>query len=223
MNKPLFSSEKEELKFYRSFHRKMNAALYVLNQQPYKVDWISNNDCVKRVTGLMPNEVMEKGEYIHSWLIRSPDFEESVSLPVEKFIENPEIKWAGVYRIKNEEGKLSWVMYSSTTLECTDEGLPSSDTVVAFPLDDIFNTPNTLIEFQKYLSQKINGEWLDKLTDRQREVLTLVGQGKGRKEIASTLNLSEYTIDDHKDALLKKLDCNSIMELGRMADRMGLV
>lgn len=223
MSEPLIKSEREELEFYRTFHRKMNAALYVLNQHPYKVDWISENDCVQRVTGLSPQEVMEKGEYIHSWLMRSPDFEESVTIPIQKFIENPDIKWAGVYRIKNEEGKLSWVMYSSTTLEYTPEGLPARVTVVAFPLDDIFNTPQTLVDFQKYLSQKINADLLNKLTDRQKEVLILIGQGKGRKEIALTLDISEYTVDDHKNALMKKLDCTTMIELARLADRMGLV
>jgi DNA-binding CsgD family transcriptional regulator len=219
----LTSTEKEELEFYRSFHKKMNAAMYLLNQQPYKVDWISDNDCVKRVTGLTPNEVMEKGEYIHSWLMRSPDFEESVIIPIQKFIENPDIKWAGVYRIKNEEGKLSWVMYSATTLERTPEGLPSKVTVVAFPLDDIFNTPGTLTEFQQYLSQKIYSDVLESLTDRQLEVLKHIGLGKRRKDIAAALDISHYTVDDHKNALLKKLDCTSLVELARMADRMGLV
>ena len=168
-------------------------------------------------------EVMDKGEYIHSWLMQSPDFEESVTIPVQKFIENPEIKWAGVYRIKNEAGKISWVMYSSTTLEYTPDGLPASVTVAAFPLDDIFNTPQTLVDFQKYLSQKIHEEELNKLTGRQKEVLVLLGQGKSRKEIAAALNISEYTVSDHKNALLKKLDCNSVTELARMADRMGLL
>ena len=223
MKNHLFQSDKEELEFYRAFHKKMNAALYVLNQHPYKVDWISNNACVERVTGLTPNEVIAKGEFIHSWLMQSPDFEESVTIPVQKFIENPEIKWAGVYRIKNEDGKMNWVMYSATTLEYTPEGLPDRVTVVAFPLDDIFNTPQTLKEFQKYLSQKIHAESLESLTARQMDILQMIGQGKGRREIAEALKISQYTVDDHKDALLKKLNCNTVMELGRMADRMGLV
>lgn len=219
---PLFNSDQEELEFYRRFHGKMNAALYVLNQFPYKVDWISDNECVKRVTGLTSNEVIAKGEYIHSWLMQSPDFEESVTIPIEKFKQNPDIKWAGVYRIANEAGEINWIMYSATTLDRTPEGLPTKVTVTAFPLDDIFNTPNTLKDFQKYLSIKINKEKLDQLTKRQSQVLTMISQGKSRKEIAAELKISIYTVDDHKNALLKKLECGSIAELAKMAEKLGL-
>lgn len=217
-----FKNDQEELTFYRAFHSKMNAAIYINEQTPFKVGWISKNECVKRVTGLNPKEVIEKGEFIHSWLIQSPDFEESVTIPIQKFRENPNIKWAGVYRISDKKGRLSWVMYSASTFEINAKGLPTKIAVVAFPLEDIFNTPQTLKEFQKYLSRKVNEDQINKLTPRQLEILVLIGRGNSFKEIAETLKISHHTVQDHKNALYKKLDCNSIVEIARTAEKFGL-
>jgi two-component system nitrate/nitrite response regulator NarL len=43
------------------------------------------------------------------------------------------------------------------------------------------------------------------LTARQMLVLRLMAQGKGNKEIARTLSLSEITVKTHVTAILKKL------------------
>jgi len=47
------------------------------------------------------------------------------------------------------------------------------------------------------------------LTPRQREVLTLLGQGKSNKEIARVLHLAEGTVKLHVTAILKALKVNN--------------
>ncbi len=47
------------------------------------------------------------------------------------------------------------------------------------------------------------------LTPRQREVLTLLGQGKSNKEIARVLQLAEGTVKLHVTAILKALKVNN--------------
>jgi two-component system response regulator NreC len=44
------------------------------------------------------------------------------------------------------------------------------------------------------------------LTDREQEVLTLLGEGKTNAEIAQTLCISTKTVDKHRAALQEKLD-----------------
>jgi DNA-binding NarL/FixJ family response regulator len=55
------------------------------------------------------------------------------------------------------------------------------------------------------------------LTTRQREVLQLVGEGKGTKEIAALLNVSVKTVQFHKTCLMQQLDLHSTAELMRYA------
>jgi len=60
------------------------------------------------------------------------------------------------------------------------------------------------------------------LTPRQREVLTLLGQGKSNKEIARVLDLAEGTVKLHVTAILKALGVNNRTRAVVAAAQMGL-
>lgn len=218
-----FESEKEELLFYRSLFGAMNAAVYVLNLNPYKIEWLADNELLVRVLGMTREEILENSETVVKRLMDNPDYTESVTLALAEFTQNPGIKWAGVYRIKVKSGEIQWVLYSTATLLTTESGQPSKAVCIAISLADIFNTPETLKDFQKFLTREIHKDELEKLTLRQKEVLELIGQGKKRNEIAKILSLSMYTIDDHKQNLFNKLQCNSTSELAQYAMQFGLV
>ena len=64
---------------------------------------------------------------------------------------------------------------------------------------------------------------LDLLTTREREVLQLIAEGKTNKEIATSLNLSVYTVEAHRGRLMEKLNLHSTGELVRFAVRSGLI
>lgn len=55
------------------------------------------------------------------------------------------------------------------------------------------------------------------LSDREHEVLRLLGQGKSVKEIAGALNLSSKTVSTYRTRLLEKLELTSTAELIRYA------
>jgi DNA-binding NarL/FixJ family response regulator len=61
------------------------------------------------------------------------------------------------------------------------------------------------------------------LTDREREVLTLIAEGLSSREIASDLGVSLKTIDSHRSNLMEKLDIHKVSGLVRFAIRVGLV
>lgn len=61
------------------------------------------------------------------------------------------------------------------------------------------------------------------LTDREREVVTLLAQGLSNKAIASTLHVSKRTVDAHLGHLYTKLDVSSRAELVAWAARHGLI
>jgi DNA-binding NarL/FixJ family response regulator len=61
------------------------------------------------------------------------------------------------------------------------------------------------------------------LTDREREVLQLVAEGKTTKEIAALLGVSVKTADAHRTRLMQKLDLHDIASLTRFAIRQGVI
>lgn len=60
------------------------------------------------------------------------------------------------------------------------------------------------------------------LTSRQREVLQLLAEGHGTKEIATILNVSVRTVEFHKWRIMEQLDLHSTAELTKYAVTHGL-
>jgi DNA-binding NarL/FixJ family response regulator len=63
----------------------------------------------------------------------------------------------------------------------------------------------------------------DPLTNRERQVLQLIAEGKTTKEIAVILGVSAKTAETHRTKLMEKLDIHSTAGLVRYAIRRGLV
>lgn len=58
---------------------------------------------------------------------------------------------------------------------------------------------------------------LPNLTDREIEVLDLVGQARSNREIADQLNISHKTVESHRLSLMRKLKVKTPAELLRLA------
>lgn len=74
-----------------------------------------------------------------------------------------------------------------------------------------------LSDYRKHVSNPV-----DLLTSREREILTMVADGKTNKEIANALNLSVYTVESHRGSVMEKLNLHNAGDIVRFALRNGL-
>lgn len=70
---------------------------------------------------------------------------------------------------------------------------------------------------QKHIMQR-----LDSLTTRENEILTYLITGMLNKQIAYELKISERTVKAHRKQVLDKMGVNSIAELVRLTEKMGV-
>lgn len=77
---------------------------------------------------------------------------------------------------------------------------------------------------QPQLSPQISSEVtkITRLTEREREVITLVGEGLRNRHIAARLYISEATVRHHLTAIFAKLDVSDRFELAIYAYQHGL-
>jgi DNA-binding NarL/FixJ family response regulator len=61
------------------------------------------------------------------------------------------------------------------------------------------------------------------LTDREREVVQLLAEGKSNKEAATALDISVKTVETHRATIMRKLEIDSIADLVRYAIRNHLI
>jgi DNA-binding NarL/FixJ family response regulator len=67
------------------------------------------------------------------------------------------------------------------------------------------------------------GDPYDSLTQRERQVLKLVAEGRSNKEVASFLDISIKTAMTHREHLMKKLGLHNRTDLTRFAMRHGII
>src|SRR2546425_2359609 len=61
------------------------------------------------------------------------------------------------------------------------------------------------------------------LTQREREVIQLLAEGEGNKEVANTLGISVRTAETHRTNIMRKLGCHSFTDLVRYAIRNSII
>jgi two-component system, NarL family, response regulator NreC len=61
------------------------------------------------------------------------------------------------------------------------------------------------------------------LTDREKEVLQLLAEGRSNKEVATLLNLALSTIETHRASLMQKLNLHNTAEIVLYAVRKGII
>ena len=80
-----------------------------------------------------------------------------------------------------------------------------------------------LDEYVRQLQEKGVSDRYELLTEREREILQLIAEGKTSREIAELLNLSTSTVDTHRGHIMEKLDLHNPYEVVLYAVRKGLI
>lgn len=105
------------------------------------------------------------------------------------------------------------------------------------PVSELVNAIRTVYSGRTYLSPEITGVFVKEyvnmvsrtdspivpeLTDREREVLQLLAEGKSSKEIAGILYISVKTVMVHRQKIMSKLGLKNLPELTKYAIRKGV-
>jgi two-component system, NarL family, response regulator NreC len=108
--------------------------------------------------------------------------------------------------------------------DCTEENLVHAVREAAAGRR-FLSPPVTEIAIDAYIEQSKTGPFdpHDTLTPRQREVLQLAAEGKTNAEIATRLNISQRTVENHRATLAQKLGLQNQTELILHAIRHGLI
>lgn len=100
--------------------------------------------------------------------------------------------------------------------------------------EELIEAIKTVVSNKKYISHSISGTILEELispgekeesalTDREKEILQLLAEGKSTKQIAEILFLSSKTVDAHRKNIMDKLELRTLPELTVYAIKTGLI
>ncbi|WP_462318910.1 response regulator [Marinilabilia sp.] len=99
--------------------------------------------------------------------------------------------------------------------------------------EELIKAIQTVVANKKYISYDISGTILQELispgqeieielSNREKEILQLIAEGKSSKEIGDLLFLSSKTVDAHRKNIMDKLQLFTIPDLTKYAIKTGL-
>lgn len=94
------------------------------------------------------------------------------------------------------------------------EGKPFFSPVIAHTL---------LEDYVKLMREHRVQDSYELLTEREREVLQLLAEGKSNKEVAAVLGLSPYTVESHRNNLMQKLNLHNTADIVLYAVRKAII
>jgi len=80
-----------------------------------------------------------------------------------------------------------------------------------------------LEDYVRLMRERRVHDSFDLLTDREREILQLVAEGKSNKEVATVLGVSPYTVETHRTNLMQKLGLHNTAEIVLYAVRKAII
>ena len=125
--------------------------------------------------------------------------------------------------------------YVVRALKAGARGYLLKDSAEADLVDAIKAVRNGKTFFSPAIAEVLNRDYMSKLerqgvedsyellTTREREILQLIAEGRGNKEVAAMLHLSLHTVDTHRGNIMEKLNLHSVPELILYAVRKGVV
>ena len=102
----------------------------------------------------------------------------------------------------------------------TDELVRAIETVHAG--EAYFSKPIAQIALNQYVADADDTKPVAKLSERERQVLALIAEGKSNKEIAMHLGIGVRTIETHRERIMRKLDVHSVAGLTKFAIANGI-
>lgn len=75
----------------------------------------------------------------------------------------------------------------------------------------------------RFLQQRNLQDSFDLLTEREKEVMQLLAEGKSNKEVAAILNISVYTVETHRMHFMQKLNLHNTAEIVLYAVRKKMI
>jgi DNA-binding CsgD family transcriptional regulator len=130
-------------------------------------------------------------------------------------------------RIRNHEGAYIWNSLQYPALYFDEKGsflygmslytnvhhLMKPDAVPMMTLLDATDKENQIFTCYTPMNEIGTPQPYPSVSKREKEILTLLGQGKASKQIGAILGITKNTVDNHRQRLLKKFGVTSSAEL----------
>jgi DNA-binding CsgD family transcriptional regulator len=219
--------------YINAFSRNENAVKIVFNHEQFRIVYISDN--VEALTGYSTEDFYKLSfvlkiisfnhiSFIYNWL----NWAVSVHAKLGDLF-NTQQTICGV-KLTHKNGHIMSLMLRYSALEMTENGAVK---IAAISADDITHLVknefywgrlerhnDNEINIHHFLSTDKKDNPHDIISDREKEVLRLLAEGKESKAIGELLHISHHTIDNHRRNMIARIgvkDTTGLIQVCKMA------
>ncbi|MET6998784.1 LuxR C-terminal-related transcriptional regulator [Chitinophaga defluvii] len=194
------------------------AMLYTSNNNEKTISWC--NQCMIETTGFSLEEMNRMGTDFFRYIMHPDDFE--LTIAAQQSFKNHKQMFGGITRVrKRGEAGWRWVFGLGVPFTHNEHGDVVEAIGAFLDLSLAIDSDAQLAAALNEILRRQNENLLNKLTPREKDVLTLAVKGLNNKEIAQTLNLSRYTVETHRKNIRLKLKVRNTSELVALARKIG--
>lgn len=136
------------------------------------------------------------------------------------------------FRVRRKDGNYQWFLQQMNFIETDENGYPLVSTIFMFDINDVKKDNDVVFS----ISERVNGAYTtiysntfsadnitNLLSERELEILNLLGLGKSSNEIAEQLFISPHTVNTHRKRMLEKTGAMNTVQLLKLAMIKGLI
>ncbi len=208
---------KKQVLFYDKIFSSLNAIVLVFDLNKFRVIWA--NDQYKKVLGYRkksksrPEDVLE---------LYHPEDKDLLFQMKKFFLTNRKSTFTAFYKFRNSVGKYLWLFTSARVFRYSEK--EEVFEVLAISID--FTQQLTYHKNIKLLTQEklqeVNKKYIEKITDREQQIVKYFANGFKTREIAEILGISFHTVNNHRKNILRKLELKNLAALVNFAVDNGL-
>ncbi len=208
---------KQQILFYDKIFASVKAIVMVFDLNQFGMVWA--NEYFHKSLGIRRNRKSAPDRILEMYHPDDRDF----LLQMKKHMEsNRKGHFTAMYRFRHTKGHYVW-FYTSVSVfrDLPAEGIFE---VVATSID--FSQPMTYHKNLKLFTQEqmqgLNSKHLERITSREKQIVTYFANGFKTREIAEMLGLSFHTVNNHRKNILRKLELKNLAALVNFAVENGL-
>jgi DNA-binding CsgD family transcriptional regulator len=235
---PMKDGKPHNINYFNEFSKNENSIKIIFDHEQFKIKYISEN--VESLIGYSVDDfykssiflvfkitTIEHFNFIYIWL------KWAVSIHIKLgHLYNSKQVICGV-KIKHKDGRTIRMMLRYLGLEMTENGAVK---VAAISIDDvthIMKSDNYWGRFERkdegesiihhFFSTDKNDIPNEIISEREKDVLLLLAEGKESKEIAKLLFISPHTVDNHRRNMIHKIGVKDTTGLIQICKMSGII
>jgi len=223
-NSPLQKKIDEKIKLLKIVEYELPVVTIVHNLKDATVVYMSPRGL--KILGVTLQEVVDMGQDYHSRFFNADDAKDYVPKILGLLERNNDDEVVSFFQQVHHAENNEWKWYlSCTKIFMHDEkGAPFLTITTATQVDaqhHIASKAQRLLKENNFL--RANLPVFNSLTNREKEILKLIGLGFSSARMAKKLNISEMTATTHRRNIKKKINAESVYDITRFAQAFDLI